>query len=69
MKWKKPQLPMSTFLIIFKIQLYFVRSFSRNKSPEKRLYRSNSKKPKGRYAKFIFSVDTINVFKKKTVNR
>ena len=69
MKWEKTQLPMITFLIIFKIQLYFVHSFSRNKSPEKRLYGSNSKKPKGRYAKFIFSVDTINVFKKKTVNR
>ena len=34
MKWKKPQLPMITILIIFKMQLYFVHSFSRNKSPE-----------------------------------
>ena len=32
---EKPQLPMITFLIIFKIQLYFVRSLSINKSPEK----------------------------------
>ena len=49
MKWKKPQLPMITFLIIFKIQLYFVHSFSRNKSPEKcKLNGSNSKKLKGR---------------------
>ena len=35
MKWKKLKLPMITFLTIFKIQLYFVRSLSRNKSPEK----------------------------------
>ena len=36
MKWKKPQLPMIIFLIIFKIQLYlsFVYSFSET-SPEK----------------------------------
>ena len=32
---EKPKLPMITFLLIFKIQLYFVHSFSRNKSPEK----------------------------------
>ena len=32
---EKSQLPMITFLLIFKIQLYFVHSFSRNKSPEK----------------------------------
>ena len=32
---EKPQLPMITFLNIFKIQLYFVRSLSINKSPEK----------------------------------
>ena len=32
---EKPQLSMITFLIIFKIQLYFVRSLSINKSPEK----------------------------------
>ena len=50
MKWKKLQLPIITFLIIFQIQLYFVHSFSRNKSPENASYKlngSNSKKPKG----------------------
>ena len=34
MKWKKLQLPMITFLIILKIQLYFVLSLSRNNCPE-----------------------------------
>ena len=32
---EKPQPPMNIFLLIFKIQLYFDHSFSRNKSPEK----------------------------------
>ena len=72
MKWKKPPLPMITFLIIFKIQLYFVPHFPETRVQRNASYKlngSNSKKPKGRYPKFIFSVETINVLKKSTVNR
>ena len=56
----------------------YKKSFSRYKStlfahfPETRVQKlngSNSKKPKGRYAKLIFSVGKINVLKKTTVNR
>ena len=72
MEWRKPQLPMITFLIIFKIQLYFVHSFPETRVQGNVSYKlngSNSKKLKGRYAKLIFSVETIHVLKKTTVNR
>ena len=65
---EKPQLKMITFLIIF----YFVHSFPETRVQRNVSYKlngSNSKKLKGRYAKLIFSVETIHVLKKTTVNR
>ena len=90
---EKPQLPMITFLLIFKTFFFFfflnwhmnkviiiiiyttlLCSLIFQKQESREMSHTNltgliQKKLKGRYAKLIFSVETIHVLKKTTVNR